>query len=106
MSAMFDQMAQELSSVVLRLAGPDGKVAEDRLPVIQQEAARIVHRYFVGRQGEPFDDQGQPLAPFPRIVSENQFAMIDLALARSEAIYDRYLPDDVRQQLRLRRVTT
>ena len=99
MNAMFGELATEISNVVLRAQGPDGTVPVERLQQIQQESARLIEAKFLGPQRQPFDERNQPQAPYPRILADGQLGMIDLALGRSEAILNRYLPEDLQRRL-------
>ena len=76
----------------------------EHLQRIQQEAERLVEAAFLGPQRRPFDERNEPQAPFPKIIADGQKAMIDLALGRSAAILDRYLPEDLQRRLSSLRV--
>ena len=104
MNVLFGQLATDIGQRVIRAQGPDGTVPVESLQRIQQEAGRMVDAVFVGSQRMPFDEQNEPLAPFPRIIAHGQKAMIDLALRRSAAILDRQLPEDLQRRLSSLRV--
>jgi hypothetical protein len=106
MTALFDKLAHDVGDLVLRAAGPDGKVPVERLPQLRAQVGRLVDAAFLGGPDRrPFSEEGNtPLAPFPAIISRGQLAMIDRALDRTAKSLDR-LPGDVRQQLQQRQVT-
>ena len=100
MTAMFGQLASDIGQLLLGAAGPDGTIPPERIPELQHRIRPMVSRLFVGGpERRPFDDDHNPLAPFPVILSAGQIAMIDLALGREAAILDKHLPKDVRQRL-------
>lgn len=105
MTELFDQLARDVGDVVIRAAGPDGKVPVERLPAIRAQVGRLVDAAFLGGPDRrPFGEEGnQPLAPFPAIISRGQLAMIDRALGKTAKDLDR-LPADVRERLRQRQV--
>ena len=104
MDVLFQQLATDVGNLVLRAAGPDGTVPVERLQELQQQAAQRVDAVFLGTDRRPYDAQNQPQAPFPQIVTDGQFAMIDLAQERTAKILDRYMPEEVRAQMAARSV--
>jgi len=104
MDALFDQLAHDVGDLVLRAQGPDGTVPLQALQQLRVETARLVGRAFLGADGRPFDDDNQPQAAFPRIISEGQQAMIELALEGTVEILDRMLPEDLRLEMAGREV--
>lgn len=98
MDALFEGLARDVGNLVLRAQGPEGTVPVERLPELQRQARRLVDAAFVGPAGQPFSDAHEPLAPYPAVIAAGQWAMIDLALARTTAILSRHLPEDVRAQ--------
>lgn len=104
LARLMGEIAHDVADVVLREAGPDGKVAVERLGEVQRQAQAVVDAAFIGPARQPFDEKNQPMSPFARIIAGGQGRMIDLALERTAAILDRGLPDDVRAQLAARQV--
>jgi hypothetical protein len=107
MDEVFGGLARDLGAMVMGMAAADGKVPVERLPEVQRRARQMVDRVFLGDGGRGFDDiDHKPLAPFPRVISEAQWAMIDLALQRTAKILDDRMPEDVRRALAMRGMST
>lgn len=104
MDGLFQQLAVDIGNLVLRAQASEGTVPIQALPRLQREAAGMVMARFLGADARPFDDDNEPLAEFPRIVSEGQRAMIELALEGTAAILDKVLPEDLRRELAAREV--
>jgi len=104
MDEVFGGLARDLGAMVMGMAEADGKVPVARLPEVQRRARAMVDAAFLGAGGRPYDDQHKPLAPFPRVLSQGQVAMIDLALKRTAKILDDKMPEDVRRALAMRGV--
>jgi hypothetical protein len=104
MDEVFGSLARDLGAMVMGMAAADGKVPVERLPEVQRRARQMVDAAFLGMGGKPYDEQHKPLAPFPRVISEAQLAMIDLALNRTAKILDDKMPEDVRRALAMRGV--
>lgn len=105
MTTIFDQLATKVGQVVLRAAGPEGTVPVERLADVQRQAHELVDAVFLGPGGKAFDEAPgahRPLSPYARVISEGQYAMIDLALARGGAILRRTMPEDVRRGMAAR----
>lgn len=75
MTALFDQLAGQVATLVLREAGPDGMVPRTRLRAIQEAAGQAVHALFLGRsrtgQPAPFDvvmGRVVPLSPYVTVL--------------------------------------
>ena len=109
MTALFGQLATDIGQMVMRAQGPDGTVPVELLQQIQREAGRMVEAVFLSAASRrPFDDQNEPLAPYPGIIADGQRTMIELALSRQAKILDRHLPEDLQRRissLRLKRAT-
>ncbi len=99
MTALFDGLAREIGQVVMRAAGPDGTVPEERLGQVQAEARRLVSRAIVGDSRLPFDEENRPRSAYARIIERGQMALIDFALEQEAALLRRWLPEDVRAGL-------
>lgn len=104
LTALFEGLATEVGNLVLRAQDPDGSVPLERLPELRAQVARLVDARFVGAGREPFDERNGPESPYAQIISDGQWAMVELALEREARILDRYLPEDLRQALAARRV--
>ena len=104
MDALFRGLAIEIGNLVLRAQGPEGKVPIQALPQLQWEAAGRVTARFLDAEGRPFDDDKEPLAEFPRIISEGQRAMIGLALEGTAKILDKALPEDLKERMAAREI--
>ena len=104
MDALFQALAVEIGNTVLRAQGADGKVPIQALPRLQKQAGAMVRAQFLGANGQAFDENNEPLAPFPRIIAEGQRAMVDVALERAAAILDKALPEDLRLAMAAREV--
>jgi len=105
MNRLFEGLAHDVGDLVLRMAGPDGKVPLERLPDLLRAVRPVVDSVFIGgRRAEPFDERNEPLAPFPVVIARGQRAMIDAALEEQVTLLNRYLPEDVRHALALRPV--
>lgn len=89
LDALFLKLARDIGLVVLRAAGPDGKVPVERLGQVQAESRRLVDAVFVGPNGRPFGEGNEPLAGYPRVIAEGQLAMIDMVLAEQERVMKR-----------------
>jgi len=105
MDALFQQLAEDIGNAVFRAQNPDGTVPIERLTQVQKEAARMVRLRFLDASGRGFDDDNEPLAPFPRIVADGQRNMIEVALERVATILDKALPEDLRVAMAARMVT-
>lgn len=75
MTALFDQLAGQVATLVLREAGPSGTVPRTRLRAIQEAAGQAVHALFLGRsrtgQPAPFDvvmGRVVPLSPYMTVL--------------------------------------
>lgn len=75
MAALFDQLAGQVATIVLREAGPDGTVPRTRLRAIQEASGAAVHALFLGRgrngQPAPFDvvaGRVVPLSPYMTVL--------------------------------------
>jgi hypothetical protein len=100
MDRLFGQMAREIGQVVMREAGMEGTVPVERLQRVQLQARQIVDRYFLGGpERRPFDEENQPQAAFPEVISRGQQAMIDMALERQAKLLKQHLPEDLRRRL-------
>ena len=104
MDILFQVLAEDIGNLVLRAQGDDGTVPVSKLPQLQRQAGRLVDEAFIGGQREPYGENNEPQAPFPRIITEGQMAMIDVALEREAAILDKHLPDDLRLRMAGREV--
>jgi len=104
MDALFQTLAEDIGNLVFRAQNPDGTVPSERLAQIQKQAGRMVRAQFLDGSGQAFDENNEPLASFPRIIAEGQKAMVELALDRTVRILDKYLPEDIANQLRIREI--
>lgn len=104
MDEVFETLAQTIAFAVFRAQGADGTIPIERLPQLQREAGRLVDQVFVGPGRQPFDENNEPTASYPRIIAEGQKAMIEVGLERAAAILDKYLPEDLRLRLAAREV--
>ena len=104
MDTLFQQLAEDIGNLVFRAQDSDGTVPIQALPRLQKEAARMVRTRFLDADGKGFDERHEPRAQFPAIISEGQRAMIELALDRTARILDKYLPEDLANQLRTREI--
>lgn len=70
--AMFQRMADELSSILLRQSDISGKVPLSRLKTVRTAIAPAIMRYFVGVDGRnAFDDRNRALSPFANILNRH-----------------------------------
>ena len=99
MDVLFRQLAADVGRMVVAAAGPDGMVPEVRIQDLQRQAGRRVDALFVGSLRQPFGEGHEPMAPYPRLISDGQKAMIDIALAREAAILERHLPPELARRL-------
>lgn len=99
MTALFDGLAREIGQVVMRYAGPDGTVPEERLGQVQAEARRLVSRAIVGDSRLPFDEENRPRSAYARILERGQMRLIDFALEEEAKRLRRVLPEDLRAAL-------
>ena len=105
MDALFQQLAEDVGNLVFRAQNPDGTVPIEALSRLQKEAGRLVRAQFLDASGRGFDDNNEPLAPFPKVIAEGQKAMIDVALERTATILDKALPEDLRLRMAARPLT-
>ncbi len=75
LTALFDQLARQIGTIVLREAGPDGTVPRTRLRAIQEASGAAVSALFLGRarsgQPAPFDVVAGavvPLSPYMTVL--------------------------------------
>ena len=105
MDALFQQLAEDVGNLVFRAQGLDGTVPIEALPRLQKESGKLVRAQFLDASGRGFDDNNEPLAPFPKVIAEGQKAMIDVALERTATILDKALPEDLRLRMAARPLT-
>ena len=105
MDALFQQLAEDVGNLVFRAQNPDGTVPIEALSRLQKESGKLVRAQFLDASGRGFDDNNEPLAPFPKVIAEGQKAMIGVALERTAAILDKALPEDLRLRMAARPLT-
>ena len=82
---LFDGLAEELGRALMAMAGPGGLVPEQALPELKRRVDAAVTRRMLGVGSRPFNDGGQAMAEYPRILQRGMLAQTDLALLRSAA---------------------
>ena len=85
MDELFDGLAEELGRSLMAMAGPGGQIPEEALPELKRRVDAAVTRRMLGVGSRPFNDAGQAMAEYPRILQRGMLAEIDLALLRSAA---------------------
>lgn len=92
LDGLFEGLARDIGRSILSMAGPDGKVPEEALPELRRRVDAAVHRRMLGVGGKPFNDAGQGMAEYTRILQRGMLAEIELALLRSAAFWSQLDP--------------
>ncbi len=104
-TAMFTEVADRARGVLLRNAGPDGKIPLRREDEVKQAIGDIVQRMFTAPDGRKvFDEQGRGLSPYAQALNQG---LVDVTWGVLQA-HHKYLkdtlPDDLYVVLRTTRV--
>jgi hypothetical protein len=100
LQTMFQQMANEYRTLLLRYADTSGVIPINRLRDVRTQSARIVTSYFTPDGRNAYSPDNRALSPFARLLDRNIVKVIHGVVLAHHRYLQRVLPADLNAWLR------